>query len=88
MYRDAVAAEAIKASAPAKEGKKGKKTSKDTDKDPGKRASSKCAVLGNDLPKGLASKKPKAAPSATNKVLARQDGTNGTFTKSATLDNK
>ena len=40
MYRDAVAAEAIEALAPTKEGKMGKNARKDTDKDPKKRASS------------------------------------------------
>ena len=39
MYRDAVAAEVVKASAPAKEVMKVTKTSKDADKDPRKHTS-------------------------------------------------
>ena len=88
MYRDAVAADAVVALAPAKEGKKSKKTSQDTDKVPGKRACSECITPDSDLPESSTSKKLEAAPPATKKVLARQAGTDGTFTISSTLDDR
>ena len=48
MYQDAVAAEAAEASAPAKK-KKGKKASRDADKDSGKRTSLECDAPIDDL---------------------------------------
>lgn len=87
MYRNVIAAEAIKASAPAKEEKKVKKTGESTDKDPEKHSSSKGAP-GSDLPESSACKRSKAAPPTTKKVSARHEGTYSTFTISETLDDK
>jgi hypothetical protein len=87
MYRDAVAAEAAKAPAPAKK-EKSKKSGKTSDKDSGKRTSSECCAPVEDLPESSTGKKSKASPPATKKVPAREDGTDGTFTISATLDSK
>jgi hypothetical protein len=71
MYRDAVAAKAAEAIAPAKEIKKGKKASRDAGKDSGKHASSECAAPVEDLPESSTSKSPKAASPAVKKVPAR-----------------
>ena len=87
MYRDAVAAEAAKAPAPAKK-KESKKSGKTSSKDSGKRTSSECCAPVENLPECSAGKRSKATAPATKKVLAREDGTDGTFTISATLDSK
>ena len=59
MYREAVAAEAAEATAPAKERKKGKKASKDTSKESGKRTSSDYVAPVDDLPESSNSKRSK-----------------------------
>ena len=87
MYRDAVATEAAKALASAKK-KESKKSGKASSKDSGKRTSLECCAPVEDLPEGSAGKKSKATAPATKKVPAREDGTDGTFTISATLDRK
>jgi hypothetical protein len=87
MYRDAVAPEAAKAPAPAKNKEK-KNSGKTSRKDSGKRTSSECCAPIEDLPECSASQKSKAAAPATKKVPAKEDGTDSTFTISATLDSK
>jgi hypothetical protein len=88
MYQDTVAAEAAEATAPAKETKKGKKASRDAGKDSGKRASSECAAPVEELPESSTSKRSKVASPTVKKFLARQDGTDGIFTISSTLNDK
>ena len=88
MYRDAVAAEAAEAAVPAKENNGKKKASGDADEESGKRTSLECATPVDDLPESSNSKKPKAAAPHVKKVPAGLAGADGTFTISATLDDK
>ena len=88
MYREAVTAEAAKATTPARESKKRKKASKDADKESEKHASSECAMPVDDLPKSSNSKSTKAVARAVKKVPTGLAGADGTFTISATLDDK
>ena len=90
LYREAVAASAAKALAPAAETPGGKKTDKASRAHSGKRTSSECCAPVEDVPESSTgkSKKSKAAPPETKKVPAKEDGTGGTFTISSTLDNK
>ena len=87
LYRDAVAAEATKAPATAKK-KESKKSGKTTSNDFEKRTSSECCAPVEDLSECSTGKKSKATAPATKKVPAREDGTDDTFTISATLDSK
>ena len=91
LYREAVAASAAKALAPAAEapGRK-KKTGKTFRTHSGKRTSLECCAPVEDVPESSTgkSKKSKAAPPETKKVPAKEDGTGGTFTISSTLDDK
>src|SRR4051812_29046548 len=70
----------------------GKKTKsgKCSDAYSGKRTSSECCATVEDAPSSSTGKckKTMAAPPATKKVPAKEDGTSGTFTISATLDPK
>jgi hypothetical protein len=70
MYRDAVSAEAVGAPAPTQKENKVKETGKDSIKDPEKCISSEYAAPGSNLPESSTSKRSKAAPPATKKVLA------------------
>jgi hypothetical protein len=88
MYREAITAEATETTAPAKESKKMKRASKDVSKESGKHASPECAAPVDDLPESSNSKRSKAAAPAVKKVPAGLAGTDGTFTISATLDDK
>jgi hypothetical protein len=88
MYWDAVAAEAAEAVVCAKENKRGKKASRDTGKESGKRASLECAVPVDDLPESSTRKRSKVASPAVKKVPVGLGGTDGTFTISSTLDDK
>jgi hypothetical protein len=93
IYRDAVVASAAKALAPAAEtprGKKKEKSDKDSSTHSSKRTSSECCAAIEDVPKSSTGKKKKtkAAPQATKKVPAKEDGIGGTFTISSTLDKK
>jgi hypothetical protein len=88
MYREAVAAEAVEASVPAKENNKKKRDRKDGCKESGKCASSEYVAPVDDVPESSNSKRPKAAAPAVKKVLAGLAGADGTFTISATLDDK
>jgi hypothetical protein len=88
MYRDAVAAEAAAAAVPAKENRGKKKDNRDTSKESGKRTSSECAAPVDDLPESSNSKRSKVAAPSVKKVPAGLAGIDGTFTISATLDDK
>jgi hypothetical protein len=91
LYWEAVAAHAVKASAPAAGTPGGKKkTGKNLGANSGKRASSECCASVEDAPESSTgkNKKSKAAPPETKKVPVREDGTGGTFTISSTLDDK
>ena len=91
LYREAVAATAAKALAPAAEapGRK-KKTSKTSRTHSGKRTSLGCSASNEDVPESSTgkSKKSRAAPPETKKVSIKEDGTGGAFTISSTLDIK
>ena len=88
MYRDAVVEEAAAATIPAKQSRGKKKDSKHTGKESGKRASSENAAPVDDLPESSNSKRSKVAAQQVKKVSARLDDIDGTFTISATLDDK
>jgi hypothetical protein len=91
IYREAAAAVAPKAlAAEAPGGKKKKKSGKSPCARSGKRTSSECCAAVEDAPESSTGKckKNKAAPPATKKVPAKEDGTGGSFTISATLDAK
>src|SRR3954462_1587421 len=91
IYREAAAAtdrETLAAEAPG--GKKKTKSGKSSDAHSGKRTSLECCAAVEDAPSSSTGKckKTMAAPPATKKVPAKEDGTGGTFTVSATLDPK
>ena len=88
MYWDAVAAEAMPATVPAKENRGKKKDSRDTGKESGKRASSECTVPVDDLPESSNSKRSKVAAPHVKKLPAGLAGVDGTFTINATLYDK
>mgnify|MGYP000223347324 CR=1 FL=1 len=88
MYQESVTAEATEATVPAKESKKKKRDSKDAYKESGKRTSSEYVALVDDVPESSNSKRPKAAAPTAKKVLAGLAGADGTFTISATLNDK
>jgi hypothetical protein len=88
MYRDTVAAEAAAAVVPTKENRGKKKDSKGSGKEFGKRASSECAAPVDDLTESSNSKRSKVAAPQRKKVPAGLAGVDGTFTISATLDDK
>ena len=91
LYREAVAAAAIKAPAPAAEGPGGKKKPGKTSRThSGKRTSSECCATVEDVPESSTgkSKRSRAEPPQTKKVYVREDGTGGAFTISSTLDSK
>ena len=91
LYREAVAAAAAKALAPAAEAPGGKKKPGKTSRThSGKRTSSECCATVEDVPESSTgkSKKSRAAPPETKKVSVKEDGTGGAFTISSTLDSK
>jgi hypothetical protein len=91
IYREAAAAAADKAlAAEAPAGNKKKKSGKSSCAHSGKRTSSECCAAVEDVPENSTGKckKNKAAPPATKKVPAKEDGTGGSFAISATLDAK
>ena len=90
LYREAVAAAAAKAPAPADGAPGGKKTGETPRTHSGKRTSSGCCAPVEDVPESSAgkSKKSRAAPPETKKVPVKEDGTGGAFTISSTLDSK
>ena len=88
IYREAAAAaewRTLAAEAPGR-----KKTGKTPRTHSGKRTSSECCTTIEDAPSSSTGKckKAMAAPPETKKVSAKEDGTGGTFTISATLDPK
>src|SRR6266511_2712089 len=68
MYRDAVAAEAVAATAPAKENKGKKKDCRTSGEESGKRAPSECMAPIDDVPECSNSKKSKVAAPQVKKV--------------------
>ena len=90
LYREAVAAAAAKAPAPADVAPGGKKTDETPRTRSGKRTSSGCCAPVEDVPESSTgkSKKSRAAPPETKKVPVKEDGTGGAFTISSTLDSK
>jgi hypothetical protein len=92
LYREAAAAAAIEALAPAVkapgEGKK-KKTGKTSVKDSGKRTL-ECSTPIEDTPESSTGKSQRAKASActTKQVSAKEDGTSGTFSERSTLGDK
>ena len=90
LYREAVAATAARALAPAAEAPGRKKAGKTSCTHSGKRTSSECCATVEDVPESSTgkSKKSKAAPPETTKVSVKEDGTGGAFTISSTLDSK
>ena len=88
MYRDALTAEAVVAAAPAKESKGKKKDCRTSGKESGKRAPTECTPPVNDMPECSNIKRSKVATPQVEKVPARLAGVDGTFTISATLDDK
>ena len=91
LYREAVAAAALKAPAPAAEGPEGKrKPGKTSRTHSGKHASSECYATVEDVLESSTgkSKKSRAEPPQTKKVSVREDGTGGAFTIGSTLDRK
>jgi hypothetical protein len=89
IYREAAAAAAGKALAAKAPGGK-KKFGGSSCTHSGKRASPERCAAVEDVPESSAGKckRSKAAPPATKKVSAKEDGTGGSFTISATLDAK
>ena len=71
-------------------GKKKTKSGKSSDAHSGKRTSSECCATVEDAPSSSTGKckKTMTASPETKKVSAKEDGTGGTFTISATLDPK
>ena len=88
MYRNAVTAKAAESAVPAKESGGTKKPSRGTNKESGKRTSSEYAAPVDDLPESSNNKRSKAAAAHVKKVPAGLAGADGTFTISATLDEK
>jgi len=88
IYRDAVAAEAAAAVVPAKESKEKKKGCRDSGKESGKRAPTECTAPVDDVPECSNSKRSKVAAPQVKKVPAGLAGVDGTFSISATLDDK
>ena len=81
-------AEAAIAAVPAKESRGKKKDGMDTGKESGNRASSKYDAPVDDLPESSNSKMAKVTTPHVKKVPAGLVGVDGTFTISATLDDK
>ena len=90
LYREAVAATAAKALAPAAGTPAGKKTSKTSYTHSSKCTSSECCAPVEDVPESSTgkSKKSRAAPPETKRVSVKENGTGGAFTISSTLDGK
>ena len=88
MYRDAVAAEAAAAAVPAKESKGKKRDCRTSGEESGKRDPSECTTPVDDMPECSNSKRSKVAAPQVKKVPTKLAGVDGTFTISATLDDK
>ena len=88
MYRDTITTEAAAVVVPAKEDRGKKKGSKDAGKESGKHTSSKCVAPIDDLSERSNNKRSKVAAPHVKKIPAGLAGVDGTFTISATLDDK
>ena len=90
LYREAVAATAAKALAPAARAPTGKNTGKTSRTHFIKPTSLECCPPIEDVPESSTSKskKSRAAPPETKRVSVKEDGTGGAFTISSTLDSK
>ena len=90
LYREAVAAAAAKAPAPADGAPEEKKTGEIPRTRSGKRTSSKCRASVENVPERSTGKgkKSRATPPETKKVPVKEDDTGGAFTISSTLDDK
>ena len=88
MYRDAVAAEAAAATATAKESKGRKRDCRSSSKESRKRAPSECMTPVDDVPEYSNSKRSKVYAPQVKKVPTGLTCVDGTFTISATLDDK
>ena len=90
LYREAVAATAAKALAPAAEAPGGEKTGKTSHTHSGKRTSSECCAPVEDVLESSTgkSKRSRAAPLESKKVSVKEDDTGGAFTISSSLDSK
>ena len=76
------------AAIPAKENKEKKRDCRTSGKESGKRAPSECTTPVDDVPECSNSKRSMVAAPQVKKVPAGLDGVDGTFTISATLDDK
>ena len=74
--------------APAKENRGKKKDCRDSGKESEKRAPTKCTAPVDDVPECSNNKRTKVAAPQVKKVPAGLAGVDGTFTISATLDDK
>ena len=88
MYQDVIVAEAAAATVPAKDSKGKKRDCRTSGKESGKRAPSECMAPIDDVPECSNNKRSKVAAPQVKKVPAGLAGVDGTFTISATLDNK
>ena len=90
LYREAVAAAAAKALAPAADASGAKKTGETSRTHSSKHTSPECCAPVEDVPESSTgkSKKSRGAPPETKKVSVKEDGTGGAFTISSTLDSK
>ena len=86
MYRDAIVAEAVVA--PAKERNWKNRECRDFDKESRKRAPTECTTPVDDVSECCNSKKFKVTAPEVKEILAGLAGVDGTFTISATLDDK
>ena len=88
IWVDAVAAEAAAATTPTKESKGKKRDCRTSSKESGKRAPSECMASIDDVPECSNCKRSKFTAPQVKKVPAGLAGIDGTFTISATLDDK
>ena len=88
MYRDADAVDAATAATPAKERKGKKRDCRTSCNESGKHAPSESTTPVDDVPECSNSKRSKVAAPQVRKVQAGLAGVDGTFTISATLDEK
>ena len=88
MYRDTVAAEAVVVAVPSKEDKGKKKGCREFGKESGKCAPTECTAPVDDVPECSNSKRSKVAAPQVKKVPVGLASVDGTFTSSATLDDK
>ena len=88
IYRDAVAVEAVVATAPGKDIKGKKRDCRTSSNECGKHVPSECTTPVDDVPECSNNKRSQVVASQVKKVPTEPGGINGTFTISATLDDK